>query len=132
MKKSVSQLAQVTAERLSQDNIGVIAKELWWTLIKSKQLGKMEYLIEEIEKKISKKNNKIRAKITFASEPTKQNIEEIELKLKKMFAKDIDINTTVDPSLLGGFKISVDDLNIDLSYREKIKRLKLKLAGVNE
>lgn len=132
MKQSINQISQTIADKMNIQNVKGIAREVWWTLAKSKQLGRLDQLIEEVEKIISKKNNRLRAKIVFATEPSDQNVEEIKDKLEKKFKKEVDINTVVDPSILGGFSVFIDDFTIDLSYEAKLKQLKIKLAGVNE
>ena len=132
MKRSINQISQSIADRINTGNVRDIAREVWWILAKNKQLGRLDQLVEEVETRIAKKNNRLRAKIVFAMQPTPRNIEDIKSKLEKRFQKEVDVNTEIDPSILGGFRVSIDDYTIDLSYGAKLKQLKIKLAGANE
>ncbi|MED5451115.1 MAG: ATP synthase F1 subunit delta [Candidatus Neomarinimicrobiota bacterium] len=50
--------------------------------------------------------------------------------LKTATKKEIDLNFSVDKSLIGGLKIKVDDMLFDSSLKTKLENAKLKLIGV--
>ena len=50
--------------------------------------------------------------------------------LKTATNKEIDLNFSVDKSLIGGLKIKVDDMLFDSSLKTKLENAKLKLIGV--
>ena len=58
--------------------------------------------------------------------------QEAELKaaLKGVAGKDVAINVTVDPSLLGGLIVKIGSRQIDTSLRTKLSSLKLALKEV--
>lgn len=58
--------------------------------------------------------------------------QEIELKaaLKGVTGKDVAVNVTVDPSILGGLIVKVGSRQIDTSLRTKLSTLKLALKEV--
>jgi F-type H+-transporting ATPase subunit delta len=55
---------------------------------------------------------------------TEQQLYDIEVRLIRMTRKQLDIRTTVDPSLLGGLRIIVDNTVIDQSIKRKLSDLK--------
>jgi len=55
---------------------------------------------------------------------TEQQLYDIEVRLIRMTRKQLDIRTTVDPSLLGGLRIIVDNRVIDQSVKRKLADLK--------
>lgn len=130
--KSINQFSQIIADKISKSNVEQMSKEIWWTLIRQKQYGKLDQLLDQVDEKIAKSQNMLRAVVICADEPSPDNIERIKAKLEKKFTKKIQMEIKVDPNLLGGFKILVDDTTIDLSYKTKLSQLKTKLAGVNE
>ena len=50
--------------------------------------------------------------------------------LKTATKKEVDLNFSVDKSLIGGLKIKVDDMLFDSSLKTKLENAKLKLIGV--
>lgn len=132
MKKTINQLSRLIADRITKDNAGQVAQEVWWTLIRQKQYGRLQQLLDMVDRQLVEKENKLKVELACHKEPTEEELAIIRTKLEEKFDKKIELTTRVDQSLLGGFKIVVDDYTIDLSYKEKLKQLKLKLAGVNE
>lgn len=55
---------------------------------------------------------------------TDQQLYEIEIRLIRMTRKQLDIRTTVDPSLLGGLRVIVGNKVLDQSIKRKLSDLK--------
>ena len=55
---------------------------------------------------------------------------ELKAALKGVTGKDVTINVTVDPSILGGLIVKVGSRQIDTSLRTKLSSLKLALKEV--
>jgi F-type H+-transporting ATPase subunit delta len=71
----------------------------------------------------------VKAKVTAASEPTSAELETIKAALKKRFGQDVEIETAVDASLIGGAVIDAGDVVIDGSLKGKLSRLQAALAN---
>ncbi|HEY0661821.1 MAG TPA: F0F1 ATP synthase subunit delta [Lysobacter sp.] len=71
----------------------------------------------------------VKAKVTAASEPTSAELETIRAALKKRFGQDVEIETAVDASLIGGAVIDAGDVVIDGSLKGKLSRLQAALAN---
>ena len=55
---------------------------------------------------------------------------ELKAALKSVVGKDVAINATVDPSLIGGMIVKIGSRQIDTSLRTKLSSLKLALKEV--
>jgi len=55
---------------------------------------------------------------------TQQQLQKLEEKLIRMFRKQLDITTTVDPSLLGGLRIIVGNTVFDESIKRRLQDMK--------
>ncbi|MGE7369642.1 F0F1 ATP synthase subunit delta [Neorhizobium sp. NPDC001467] len=70
------------------------------------------------------------AEVTSAHALTAAQETELKTALKGVTGKDVTINVTVDPSLLGGLIVKVGSRQIDTSLRTKLSTLKLALKEV--
>ena len=70
----------------------------------------------------------VKARVTSASVLPSSELDGIKVALKKRFGREIEIETAVDPSLIGGAVIDAGDIVIDGSLRGKLARLQSALA----
>lgn len=70
----------------------------------------------------------VRATVTSAAELQSGELENIKAALRRRFERDVQIETAVDPSLIGGAVIDTGDLVIDGSLRGKLARLESSLT----
>ncbi|PNS09003.1 F0F1 ATP synthase subunit delta [Solilutibacter silvestris] len=71
----------------------------------------------------------VRATITSASAMTAGELESIKAALKRRFGREVEVETAVDASLIGGAVIDAGEVVIDGSLRGKLQRLQNALAG---
>ena len=93
-----------------------ITVDYWWFLKLS------NYLIVICKKKILK-----RAVIDTAFELSNEQIEEIKTSLENRFNKKIEVEQNINTKLLAGAVVKVDDLVIDGSLREQLRKLESQL-----
>lgn len=67
------------------------------------------------------------AKMVSAIEIDPATIEKFRALIRKHFSTEVDLTCKVDPSLIGGFVLQVEDQQIDASVAAKLKRLKREL-----
>ncbi|WP_112805449.1 F0F1 ATP synthase subunit delta [Ensifer sp.] len=72
----------------------------------------------------------ISADVTSAHALTAAQETELKAALKSVTGKDVTVNVTVDPSILGGLIVKVGSRQIDTSLRTKLSTLKLALKEV--
>lgn len=71
-----------------------------------------------------KRMDMLKTEIISAVPLTQQQLSTLEEKLIRMFQKQLDITTAVDPSLLGGLRIIVDNTVFDESIKRKLFDMK--------
>ena len=72
---------------------------------------------------ISESKNEITAEVVSAQLLSKGQVEKLGKSLKKNFGKDVKINATVDPTLIGGMVVKVGSRMIDTTIRAKLNSL---------
>ncbi len=72
----------------------------------------------------------VNAKVTSAFALTPEQEEELKATLKDVAGKDVEIDLTVDPSLLGGLIVKIGSRQIDTSLKTKLSSMKLALKEV--
>jgi F-type H+-transporting ATPase subunit delta len=72
----------------------------------------------------------VSADVTSAHALNDAQIDELKAALKSVTGKDVTVNVTVDPTLLGGLIVKVGSRQIDTSLRTKLSTLKLSLKEV--
>ena len=70
----------------------------------------------------------VKAKVTSAVPMPAAELETITAALKKRFGRDVEVETAVDESLIGGAVIDAGDVVIDGSLKGKLGRLQAALA----
>ena len=93
-------------------------------LRKNKDTSKLNKILKRYQK-ISNENDSILAiKVEFAKEPTNETLKIVEETLKKtMNVREVEMKTSVVPSLIGGVRVTMDETIIDTSISKKIRTL---------
>jgi F-type H+-transporting ATPase subunit delta len=79
---------------------------------------------------VARNRGEISAEVTTAHALTTEQENELKATLKGVTGKDVAINVTVDPTILGGLIVKVGSRQIDTSLRTKLSTLKLALKEV--
>ncbi len=72
----------------------------------------------------------VTAEVESAHVLSEAQTQELKAALKDVTGKDVTVNVTVDPSILGGLIVKVGSCQIDTSLRTKLSNLKLALKEV--
>ena len=72
----------------------------------------------------------VTAQVTSALKLTAAQQKELQATLKDVAGKDVEIELTVDPSLLGGLIVKIGSRQIDTSLKTKLSSMKLALKEV--
>jgi F-type H+-transporting ATPase subunit delta len=70
----------------------------------------------------------VKAKVTSATQLDAEQLGKLQSALKKRFGREVEIETALDPELLGGAVIDAGDVVIDGSLRNKLARLESALT----
>jgi F0F1-type ATP synthase delta subunit len=118
-------IARGFVARLSQTNEAEAVKELAALVILNKKTKGMQFIIEEIRNEIDRVNRHVIADVGSVRKISDKQLFEIEQLVKKMTeAKTVQLETYLNPELIGGFKISAPNFEYDASVATKIRQLK--------
>jgi F-type H+-transporting ATPase subunit delta len=129
MKISQSKLVDLVSEKLTDQNVGQIAQELWHRFQKEKKLGQIDLFIDELGQKTAQTAGRVLAKVVSSKQLSQTETDEVKTKLEQKFQKKVDLDISIDPEIIGGLKIKIGDDIYDLSYLGQIQALKQKLQG---
>ena len=79
--------------------------------------------------KAAKARGAVKAEITTASELTKEQLEELKSNLSSAFKAEVEVETSVNPELIGGLVVKVGSQLFDDSIKTKLDGLKNSLKG---
>ncbi len=87
-------------------------------------------MIQSFRQIAANHRGEVTADVTTAHALTAAQETELKATLKSVAGKDVTINVTVDPSILGGLIVKLGSRQIDTSLRTKLSSLKLVLKEV--
>jgi len=97
---------------------------------KNRRLFAMQDMLPAFRKLAAEHRGEVTADVTVAQKLTAQQTKELKAALKGVVGKDVAINATVDPSILGGMIVKVGSKQIDTSLKTRLSSLKLALKEV--
>jgi F-type H+-transporting ATPase subunit delta len=74
-------------------------------------------------------SGRVRATVTSAMELDKAQLERLSGTLKKIVKREVDLDVSIDPTLIGGLIAEVEGMIYDGSVKTQIMRLKQSLKG---
>jgi len=102
------------------DQSRLIAKTLIAHLRSSKQLGLLGDIVAELTQTSEYKNSKNQVVVTSATALDQSELKKIKTYLGNTLEGSYELVETVDPSLVGGFTLQINDTLIDASVLGKI------------
>lgn len=97
---------------------------------KNRRLAAMQDMLPAYRKLAAQHRGEVTADVTVAQKLTAAQEKELKAALKSVVGKDVAINATVDPSILGGMIVKVGSRQIDTSLKTRLSSLKLALKEV--
>lgn len=97
---------------------------------RNRRLFAMPGIIAAFRNIAAEHRGEIAADVVSAYELTAAQQNELKATLKSVAGKDVAVNVTVDPSILGGLIVKMGSRQIDTSLRTKLSSLKLALKEV--
>ncbi|ERM00343.1 F0F1 ATP synthase subunit delta [Brucella intermedia 229E] len=97
---------------------------------RNRRLFALPGIIAAFRKIAAEHRGEISADVVSAHELSAAQQNELKATLKGVAGKDVTINVTVDPSILGGLIVKMGSRQIDTSLRTKLSSLKLALKEV--
>ena len=82
------------------------------------------------QQKLAEHRGEVSGQVTVAQKLTADQSKQLKTTLKGIVRKDVSLDMTVDPSLLGGMIVKIGSRQIDTSIKTKLSSLKLALKEV--
>ncbi len=126
MLYSPKQYAQALYDSLKdvkEGEIDLIFKNFYSILLRNNDLKLINKIIGKIEEIDKEERGVVEVEVTGAKEIDKDLVS----KLRNLIGKKAEIKEKVDPGLIGGLKIQINDLLIDGSIKAKLNKLKRSL-----
>jgi F-type H+-transporting ATPase subunit delta len=98
-------------------------------LAQNGRLGALAAVIRQYDLMVSAHKGSTTAQVTAAHKLTATQTKALEAKLKARTGRKMDIDVTVDPSILGGLVVRIGSEQIDSSIRTRLTRLGQQMKG---
>lgn len=120
------QLKAITAV-LTKAKITGLVGNFVKTVASNRRLLAMSGMLPAFRAILAEHKGEATAEVSVAKALTPAQTKSLKAALKSAVGKDVAINATVDPSILGGMIVKVGSRQIDTSLRTKLSSLKLSL-----
>jgi len=108
-----------------------IVQNLINVLIRNRRVNTLISVVNAFELILKENSGEILAEVTAVSELTKEQLNQIRDNLKKMTGKEVQLETNIEPNILGGIKVKIGSQMIDASVSTKLNNLKILMKGAN-
>ncbi len=96
----------------------------------NRRLFAMQDMLPAFRKLGAEHRGEVTADVTVAQKLSAEQTKELKATLKGVVGKEVTLNVTVDPSILGGMIVKVGSKQIDTSLKTRLSSLKLALKEV--
>ncbi len=96
----------------------------------NRRLFALGAMIEAYLAELARRRGEVKAKVTAARELNDAQRKSLTEALKALAGSKVQVDVTVDPSLIGGLVVQVGSRMIDSSIKTKLQRLQLAMKGV--
>lgn len=117
-------VAAVLEERAGQEGVN-LAK----LLVEAGRAGDIESIVVEYERLVDDAAGRVRVTATTAIELPEADRDRLVRELAKRLNREVSLTTAVDPSIMGGLVLRIDDQLVDASVATRLRQLRKQLAG---
>ena len=97
------------------------------TVAENRRAGEIPAILSSFEDMLAQRKGSSVAKVTSAQKLTPAQLTSLKSNLKKSLGRPVEVETSVDPDLLGGFIVRVGSQLYDSSLKTKLADLKIAL-----
>ncbi|MCC6484828.1 MAG: ATP synthase F1 subunit delta [Armatimonadetes bacterium] len=116
-------------KKLFEPHVSALTLDFLNLLVDKRREDVVESIDTAFRKIADERSNIVRAEVVSAVALTEEELQEMRAALGRMTGKQVELEPTVDPSVIGGVVIRVGDTLIDGSVRAQIARLKETMAA---
>lgn len=126
---SRAQAAQAIAAAAAAMGIDPLTTRFLGVLAQNRRLGQLGAIIRAFGQLAAAHRGETTAEVTSAHPLTATQVKALTAKLKTQLARDVAVDLTVDPSILGGLIVKIGSRQIDGSIRSKLNTLAIAMKG---
>ena len=115
---------------LGQAGIGGLTLNFVKLIVRNRRLFALPDMIKAFRTLAAGARGEVEADVASATALNDSQLQALKETLKASIGKDVQINASVDPSLLGGLVVKVGSRMLDSSLRTKLSTLKLRMKEV--
>ncbi len=123
IEDKVSALTEITKKaklnKLTTQFVGIVAG--------NRRAVEIPAILASFEEMVARRQGSQVAKVSSAQKLTSAQLSSLKSNLKKSLGRQVDVETSVDPELLGGFVVRVGSQLYDSSLKTKLEDLKIAL-----
>lgn len=98
-------------------------------LASKRRLFALPDIIRAYRSLVAKQKGEMAAQVTSARPLSNEEMDELRATLKSRLSRDVQLESHIDPSLLGGLVVQVGSRMIDSSIRTKLNNMRMALRG---
>ena len=121
---SADEQARAIDAVLDKASISGIARNFLRVVAANRRLFAVDQIIRGFNALAAKQRGEVTAEVTVAEQLNDARMSDIRDALKAVTAKDVTIDVTVDPSIIGGLKVKLGSRMVDASLRTKLNSIK--------
>ena len=115
---------------LGKVGIGGLAAQFLKLVASNRRLFAVQGMIQGFNALVARHKGEVTAHVTLAEPPSEAHLAAIKATLNAVTKKDVQVEVSVDPTIIGGLIVKVGSRMIDSSVRTKLNNLKVSMKGV--
>jgi F-type H+-transporting ATPase subunit delta len=121
---SAEDQAKALAAILDKAGIKGIAANFLRVVAANRRLFAVREIIRGFNALVARHKGEVTAEVTVAEQLNDARMNDIRDALKQVTGKDVQVDVTVDPSIIGGLKVKLGSRMVDASLRTKLNSIK--------
>jgi F-type H+-transporting ATPase subunit delta len=127
---SVEDQAKALTALLAKAGVSGLSANFFTLVARNRRLFAIGDMLKNFRALLARERGEVNADVASAHALTPDQMNALKDALKAQVGKDVQINTRVDPNLLGGLVVKVGSKMIDSSLRTKLDNLKVAMKGI--
>ena len=122
---SADEQARALDAVLDKASISGVARNFLRVVAANRRLFAVDQIIRGFNAQVARHRGEVTAEVTVAEGLNDARMAEIRDALKQVTGKDVKVDVTVDPSIIGGLKVKLGSRMVDASLRTKLNSIKI-------
>lgn len=127
---SAEDQSKALAAVLAKAGVSALAANFFKLIARNRRLFAAADMIRDFRALLARDRGEVSAEVGSAHPLAQEQLDALKDALRVQIGKDVQVNTRVDPALLGGLVVKVGSRMIDSSLRTKLNNLKVAMKGL--